>query len=309
MRVKSGIVVMGDLPAPLRRLRADRVLSRVAIASPPAKMKSSIRRSQGLLGGARTPGEAEVLQSRRLDRLGAGLGHGGVGRVVAAEARDLGAGRPKAFHRVLGRRRSFAIIDRLDAAGFEPFADEGDAAAMGGLGTEGDEIGLRSRAGLAQIGVRPVAQGFERLGDPHRRERAGQRGRMFPLRGARRDLRGRLVEMGVGADAGDRRLESCRVALQRRGAFADFTLERAVRQRGRQAAPALDTLEEKPSLVDQRPGQGLEPAGPRRRIGDEAEIGFAQKHQLAVTREPPREAVRQADGERMRQDARRCRGR
>ena len=107
----------------------------------------------------------------------------------------------------------------------------------------------------------------------------------------------------MGADAGDRRLEPGRVALQRRGALGDLPLEDAVRERGRQAAPRLDVLEDEPALVDERPGQGLEPAGARRRIGDEAEIGFAQKDELAVAGETPREAVGKADGERMGQDA------
>ena len=65
---------------------------------------------------------------------------GGVGRVVAAEAGDLRAARREPLRRVLGRRR-FAVIDRLDPAGFEPFAHEGDPAPMGGLGTERDQIG------------------------------------------------------------------------------------------------------------------------------------------------------------------------
>ena len=96
--------------------------------------------------------------------------------------------------------------------------------------------------------------------------------------------------------------EPRRVSLQHRGALADLTLERPVGERDRQAAARLDPLKDRPTLVVERPCQRLEPAGPRGRIGDEAEIGFAQQNELAVAGQTPRETVRKAGGERVRQD-------
>ena len=107
----------------------------------------------------------------------------------------------------------------------------------------------------------------------------------------------------VGADAGDRRLDPRDVTPQRRRVLGDLALETAVRERRGQTALRLDLLEDRPTLVAERLGQRLETARAGGRIVDEAEVGFAQEDELAVAREPPREAAGQTHSERVRQHA------
>ena len=100
----------------------------------------------------------------------------------------------------------------------------------------------------------------------------------------------------MGADAGDRRLEPRDVALERRGALGDLALERAATRAPPAGRPrASIVLEERPALLAERLRQRLEHAGAGRRIGDKAEIGFAQEDELAIAGETPREAVGKAE--------------
>ena len=93
VRVKSGIWVMGVFP---RRSGRDAPIEafegRDRVAAGEDEVVDS-GRAQSRFRLARTPGEGEALDSRRLDRPGARLRPGGVSRVVAAEAREFGAAR------------------------------------------------------------------------------------------------------------------------------------------------------------------------------------------------------------------------
>ena len=238
----------------------------------------------------------------RLDRSGEFRGARGVGLVVAAKARELGAARRKPGDRIL-RRRRLAVIDGLDAARLEPFAHEADTAAMQGLGPDRNKIGSRPGLRPLQEGVRPVAQRLERLGEAEGGKRALRGRKDLRRRRAGRNVGRGLDELGVGADAGDRRLDPCDVTPQRRRVLRDLALETAVREGRGQSALGLDLLESRPALVAERFGQRLKAAGPRSRIVDEAEVGFPQKDELAVAREPPRQGAGETNGERVRQHA------
>ncbi len=109
--------------------------------------------------------------------------------------------------------------------------------------------------------------------------------------------------MGVRADSGDRRFQPGDISGERRSLGGDLSLERAIRERRRQAALPFDLLKDPPGLVAERSGQRLERAGAGGGVGDKSEVGFAQEDELGVAREASRETVRKAGGERMRQDA------
>ena len=106
----------------------------------------------------------------------------------------------------------------------------------------------------------------------------------------------------MGGDAGDRGLEARGVSSQRRRAGGDLSLKRAVPERRRQSPQSFDLLKEPPGFFAKRLGQRLERPGAGGRIGDKSEVGFAQENELGIAGETPRETVRKAGGQSMRQN-------
>ena len=109
-------------------------------------------------------------------------------------------------------RCGLAVVNGVETANLQPLAHELDPAAMLGLRPQRDEINLRPRASAPKEGVGTIAQMFERLCEPHRHERAFGRRKRLALRRANRNLDRRLGEIGVCADAGDRRLQASGVS-------------------------------------------------------------------------------------------------
>ena len=174
---------------------------------------------------------------------------------------------------------------------------------MLGLRPQRGEINLRPRASAPKEGVGTVAQTFKRLCEPNWHERAFSRRKRLALRRANRNFDRRLVEIGVGADAGDRRLQASGVSNQRRRAGGDLSLKRAIRERRRQSAQSFDLLKEPPGLVAKRLGQRLERPCAGGGVGDKSEVGFAQENELGVASETPSQAVRKAGRQSVRQNA------
>ena len=178
------------------------------------------------------------------------------------------------------------------------------------LGTERDQIGFRSRAGLS----RSKASDWSRKASNGSATRIGASAPAGAATCSRSGAPG-ATSAGLSSRSGwalTPVIGALSRAASRFSAAALSPTSRwndAVGERRRQAAPLLDVLEERPALVGERLGQGFEPAGPGRRIGDEAEIGFAQKDKLAVAGETPREAVRKAERRAYAAGRRRCRRR
>ena len=109
-------------------------------------------------------------------------------------------------------------------------------------------------------------------------------------------------EIGVRADTSDWGLEARGVSNERRRARGDLSLKRAACERRRQSALSFDLLKEPPGLVAKRLGHRLERAGAGGGVSDESKVGFAQEDDLGIAGETPREAVRKAGRERVRQN-------
>ena len=143
---------------------------------------------------------------------------------------------------------------------------------------------------------------FERLGEPHRHERAFGRRKCLALGRADRNLDGPLGKIGVRADAGDRGLEARGVSNERGRVHDDLSLKRAIRERRRQTAVSLDLVKQGPCFFANPLGQRLERPCAGGRVGNKSKVGFAQENELGIAGKTPREAVRKASRERVRQN-------
>ena len=170
---------------------------------------------------------------------------------------------------------------------------------MRGLRPERREIDPRAGTRRCDYGVGHIAQALEWLGEPKWRKRALDERQGFTLGGANSKLDRSLGEIGVGADAGDRRLESRDVPSERVRADRDLTLEDAAGKRRGQATLALDLLKQPPRALAKRLGERLERARAGGGVGDKSKIGFAQEDELRVAGETPGETVGKTGGERV----------
>ena len=174
---------------------------------------------------------------------------------------------------------------------------------MPGLGPQRGEINFRPRAGAPKVGVGTIAQTLERLCEPNRRQRA--------FGGANASRSGAPSATSTGGSARSACALTPVIGAFRQAAFrasaaalaATCTLKHAVRERRRQSAQSFDLLKEPPGLVAKRLGHRLERPGARGGVGDKSEVGFAQENELGVAGETPREAVRKAGGQSVRQNA------
>ncbi len=299
-------LMRSQFPKLSARLRCgDRGSRSIATASPPAKMKSSTPAARhARLEFARPASERDAFHARSLERAARRLPP--VRHMRRRSRIGRRAGPPLSFSacdRLLSRR-GLAIVDSLETANFEPLAHELHPAAMLCLRPQCGEINLRPRA----------SRGRRKASEQSRKRSNGSASRIgaiapstlrqrLAFRRANRKLDRRLGEIGMGAHAGDRRLETRGVANQRRRAGGDLTLKPAARERRGQAALTLDLLKEPPGLVAKRVGHRLE--GPRAGsgIGHKSEVRFAQKNELRVAGETPREAVGKAGRQSVRQNA------
>ena len=144
---------------------------------------------------------------------------------------------------------------------------------------------------------------FERLCEPHRHERAFGRRKRLALRRANRKLDRWLGEISVGAHARDRRLEARGVSSECGCARGDLSLKHTACERRRQSALPFDLLKQPPGFFANRLCQRLERPSAGGGVGDKSKVGFAQEDDLGIAGETPREAVRKAGRERVRQNA------
>ena len=115
--------------------------------------------------------------------------------------------------------------------------------------------------------LRPLAQSLERLGETLGK-RAGRRN-------VRQHGDGIGGEVGMRADARQRRFGAGGVAAQTCGGCGNLLLDEALLESRRQPAGRLLSLEQRPGFSAQVVRQRFEAAGARCRVGDDAEPRLA----------------------------------